>query len=356
MTRGRRPTLALALGCAASLAALLGGAWALRRPLRAWGEEWIWVDRDTLPALERWQRRPQHRPGVDALLLGDSLSACRPSVRVSAELAAALAARGVAGSVHRVAHPGFRPLHYYYLLDDILGGRPGLVVIQINLRWYSPFFIEGEGARFRNLSRKLDLRRALRIADGLSEENLTLLDPWLYRLEDAVGLLYVPAGVRLLTGTTLEGLGDALVRTAGLRGSNPWVRTLRQSRWQPMTRERVRREYGGDWIGQSSTRILREIVSTLHEERVAVLLYVSPVNVERLRSALDAPDDLALPERIEALRTAVGARPAEWLDLHALLSREAFADNLNHMRADGCARVAGALADRLGGRAGVWTP
>ena len=51
--------------------------------------------------------------------------------------------------------------------------------------------------------------------------------------------------------------------------------------------------------------------------------------------------------RLEELRRAVGASPAEWLDLHDTLRSPSFRDWQNHLTLAGCPKVAHPLAQRI---------
>ena len=57
----------------------------------------------------------------------------RPDTSVAGVFGAGWQAEGVAA-----AHRYFRPVHFYYLLDDVLGGRPAVAAIEINTGFLWP--------------------------------------------------------------------------------------------------------------------------------------------------------------------------------------------------------------------------
>ncbi|HYC21207.1 MAG TPA: hypothetical protein VEI94_00815 [Candidatus Bathyarchaeia archaeon] len=62
------------------------------------------------------------------------------------------------------------------------------------------------------------------------------------------------------------------------------------------------------------------MLSELRAADVPTLFFVAPINVDRL-AELRLTGELALPERLAALRDAIGASRNEWADFHALLPR-----------------------------------
>jgi hypothetical protein len=104
--------------------------------------------------------------------------------------------------------------------------------------------------------------------------------------------------------------------------------------------------YAVDYTDSPNADVLRAIVTDLRRAGIPFLLYVAPVNVDVIqrKPEIAAPD---LEQRIEALRLYVGATKVEWLDLHDALPASTFRDFLNHLRVQGCARLARPIAQRV---------
>jgi len=306
------------------------------------------VDTLILPGLHQWQLRADRVHPSSTVIFGDSLLTCNAQADLTQLIAQRLAEHDLPTSIVRVGHPAFSPIHFYYLLDEILAGGSDRVIVEINLRLFTPYRGYGGSMRLRNLSRELSFSRALRIRQALAAEDLSLLDPPIYRLEDALDALYLPDGVQLLGGDVLATWGEAINRHLRLRNVAPEWRAVAaiphdRARW-------ARREYGSDQTSHPFAGVLREALLDLHRAHVPVLFYVSPINLAWLRQA-GVEEELRLGERIEALRRAIGAAPAEWLDLHAAAPAGAFRDSEGHMTLDGCEPAAHAIGDRLAARA-----
>jgi hypothetical protein len=143
-----------------TLGIVLGGVWLERERLRLPGPLQGDVSRELLPRLERWAReRPPGTAG--AAVFGDSRNDCRQGVTVGTALEAELRRHERAVAVVDVAHPMFRSLQFYYLLGDVLAGRPAIAVIEVNAAFVWPNPPPPAGCRFHNLSRA-DTRQAWR--------------------------------------------------------------------------------------------------------------------------------------------------------------------------------------------------
>jgi len=317
---------------------------------------WVWIDRqgvrlrpalsdtmDTtvLPALVRWRARHRDPSVMGVVLFGDSRVDCLNGVTVGGALAARLRANGRPADLAEVAHPGLRPLQFYYLLDEVLAGAPAAAVVEVNpaylwprppppLRW----------ARFFNLSRELSLRGAWRMRKPLAVDGLSLLDPFIYALEEKLDLLYVADGLRD-GGQVL--LGRPNGRFAGVLD---WKRSAQDRlviRGALAEGALFRRRVTGDVAAHPVTIVLRQLYRELRQAGVEVLFYVPPQKVfER-----PDPGEMAQSERVEAVRAAIGAQPLEWLDLHAHLTPEAFRGFSQYLRPPGCEHVADAIGDVL---------
>jgi hypothetical protein len=229
---------------------------------------------------------------------------------------------------------GFRPVQLYYLLDDVLGGSPDLVVIEVNLRMFTPAVTYRGVGNFPQLSRRLSFRRQLESQGILGEERISILDPSIYAVQEQLGWLYVPEGVRVQGNESLLGAADAVGRKLGVR---------RRPRETESPSQRALAEYHVDFGLHPMAAVSRRILDRLREAGVSVLFYVSPVDVERL-ARIGVAKEIHLDRRIETLRQGIGANPEEWLDLHDRLGHRDFRDEHNHLHREGLRVVADALA------------
>jgi hypothetical protein len=91
---------------------------------------------------------------------------------------------------------------------------------------------------------------------------------------------------------------------------------------------------------------LRAVGDELRRAGVTVLFYVSPMNEAIIGPPVTGPER-RVRARIDRLRSAVGAAPEEWLDLHDAVPSDTFRDYFGHMLPAGCERVGGAIADAV---------
>lgn len=325
----------------AVIAACLGLLWAYREPLAKIGAGKGTVERGALRRLEKWRARPVVRPRI--VVLGDSLNICASppvktynSVGLVVRSLSILAGRQL--DVVDLTQPGLLPIHFYALLDDALETPVSVVALEVNLRTFLDHGVRGGEERLPGLARKLDFGDALRVHDALEREGMTVLDPPLMRLKEQLGLLYVFEGARQGGVDLLSAAGTWAMNALGLR-----------KRWLGPTAEASRRlalSYMVDYASHPNATVLREAVRELHAAGVPVILYVSPVNVEYLRSRGDDFDAVGLELRLEELRAAIGASRSEWLDLHATIPGRRFRDFQNHLVYEACADVAKPLAER----------
>lgn len=333
--------LTVAAASAITVSLILGWTWSnrerLRLPSRLQGD----VDGTLLPKLERWQQRA---PGVGGgVVLGDSRADCEHGVTVGTALEQRLRAAGRPTEVADAAHPLFRPLHFYYLLGEVLAGKPTIAVIEVNtaVLWpHPPPFLRS--GRFVNLSRKLSPRRAWRIRSVLAGDEITLFDPFLYRLEEKADLLFVVDGVRDVWEQRINRYGTQVNRLLDLAHDDPPKQSAYRAE-RAKLEEILRAPGTGEVADHFATVVLREMHRELGAAGAEVLFYLPP---GRPRSHAEARDDRI----IEAVRVAVGATPDQWLDLRRLLPPGEFRDVGGHMVPSGCERVAGALYEALAAR------
>ena len=315
--------------------------WSHRVGLRETASRRVVIERKLLPRLEQWQSG-RDGPGFRVAFFGDSLSMAARGVgkrRRGPDLTGLLeqgwSARGAQADVLPLTHMAFRPIHLYYLLEDVLAGKPDLVVVELNLRVYSAALRYQGIEKFEPLSRRLSFRSQLAAGDILGKEDLSALDPTLHWAKERVGLLYVPEGARLRGQEWLNAASDWLTGALAIPGSSSTARS---------DRETALAEYGGDPSEEPMAEVGRLVLERLRDAGVPALFYVSPVDVERLER-LGVSGDLDLEQGIEKLRNRIGARPEEWLDLHDRLPSSAFRDWQNHLEKDGLRVVASALVE-----------
>ncbi|HYC21807.1 MAG TPA: hypothetical protein VEI94_03850 [Candidatus Bathyarchaeia archaeon] len=332
----------LVLPCLAVVAVVTIAFWLGRAEYQKLARTFSRVEADLVPALLRW-RSSRPPEGVDrGVMFGDSvlvLGCGKEGLRLEPMLAAELTSRGVPNELLSLAHGGFRATQFYYFLDDVLAGHPRLAAVEINLRSFSRDWAEQPVLRFQNLSRKLDWQRALRVRAPLAKEEVSLLDPPVYRLEERLDALDVANGINIRGRGLLTDSGHAVNRALGLR-------TARVNYARTLDAERAIASYENDFADHWMAAMLRELLRGLREAGVRTVLFVTPVNVDRI-AELGLTERLDLPARIEDLRRAIGATPAEWRDLHAAVRAPEFRDESEHLQAGGCRQVAGVLADAL---------
>jgi len=341
----------LVLPCLATVLAAATLTWWFRAPLFKEATRGSAVERAVVPALARWAV-PAPPGRVRGVFFGDSLTMSLEAVargrgrgqgQSQAQAAGLpllveqlLKASRAPVSLLGLTHAAFRPVQLAYVLDEVIAGRPRFAVVGINLRLLSPAWQPGPGLRFLPLSRKLSLSRQAALWPSLREEGLGLLDPQLYRAQDALSLLYVMDGVRLLGKEWIDARAHDLERTLGLR--------RRMLRAYPL--EDDVKLYAPDPARHAMAEVMREVNDELAAAGVWTLFYVSPVNPHALDPA-GSPSWEELAARIEELRVAIGASPAHWLDLHAALPASQFRDLHNHLEPSGLRTVAEQIASRL---------
>jgi len=314
-----RRTAEIALPCLATVLVALGVAWWFRAPLVDKATMANKVDRVVLPALEKWATDPTPA-AVRGVFFGDSLTMSLTSIGqggskhgVPVIVEKALRDAGTEIDLLALTHAAFRPLHLAYLLDDVLAGRPRFVVVELNLRLIRPTREALSGAlRFLPLSRRLPLRRQLEMAPFLREEGIGTLHPGVYRVQEALSLLYVMDGIRIAGNDWMSAQSSRVERAFGLARRDNWLPSLE----------------GNDDRGASASRladgppalILQLLDRELAAAGVWTLYYVSPVNPDALAAA-GVTDTAAFAARVEELRTAAGVPPERWLDLHAMRRR-----------------------------------
>lgn len=335
--------VALVLPCSAVIAAVLAGMALERDALVGAFARTDWVDAKLVPALRAWRARPA-TPGVlRGVVFGDSVLGVEPGSSVLArQVEADLGARGLSADLFAAVHGAFRAFQFYYLVDEVLATRPRLAVVEVNLRAFSRDWDARTRWRFPSASRYLSPGRVLALREVLAREDLSLLAPTLYRLQEATGTLHLGPGLRAYGEEALERSGDWVGSRLGLDGVPPTERMQRLF-VTSLDAGLARAWYGGEPADTLVARVLRELRRALREGGAVTVLLVTPVNVDRI-AELGLADELALPRKLAALRAAVGAAPDEWVDLHAAARPPEFLDATEHVHPETLARLAAPVA------------
>ncbi len=294
-----------------------------------------------LPAIRVWQAQPPKAGLRRGVVFGDSVVDWM-GVRLAELVEAELGSRKLDTELFTVSHPWLRPIQFYYLLDEVLAGKPEMAIVEVDLRAFWAGWSDSPLLRAKDLSRLMSPRRAWRIRSVLPSEGLGLVDPWLFRLEERLDVLYLVDGVRARGRAALDRLGTQINTALRLPPPTP----LRAG---ALDADSAREWFDTDPARHRSAIVLRELLRGLREAGVVTVLFVAPIDVERM-ARFGILDGLRLPERIEALRLAIGAQPGEWRDLHALLPSKDIRDSTMHLLPAGGEKVAAAVADALAPR------
>jgi hypothetical protein len=336
-----RQLLQLLLPCVLVVAAWCGGVWLWRAELRATATTGIDIDDRLVEGLARWRPAAAPTKQFTAVVVGDSLTVVGAWGNIGGMVMHALQSHQRPAEVWNLTHPGLRPINYYALLDDVSAKGPNAVIIEVNIIRFMDIPTTGV-PRFAPLLRRLSFTRALRVRRALAADDLDLLDPWLYRWEEALDVLWVTDGLRIVAGDQLDRFGDGVQQALGVRQAQGLERfAARLTEAFPLRT----RAYGADYAEHPDTEVLQAFLQGLHERGIAARFYVSPIHPAY---GVRAPATAAtLPARLDALRRRIGATEAEWIDLHALLPATDFRDESNHLTPDGAGKVANAIAARL---------
>jgi hypothetical protein len=294
-----------------------------------------------LPAVQAWRERVYPAGTRRGVVFGDSIVDWA-GVRLGDLVSAELGSRKADTEFLTVNHPWLRPIQFYYLLDEVLAGKPAVAVVEVDLRAFWSGWVDAPALRAKGLARLLSVRRAWRIREVLAAEGSGMIDPFVLRMEERLGVLYLVDGVRSSGQSALERLGARI--NAGL--SLPPPPPLRAG---PLDVETARQWLDPDFARQRSAIVLRELLRGLREAGVVTILFVAPFDVDTM-AGLGVLDERALAAKIEALRVAVGATPEEWRDLHGIVRSREFRDTTMHLLVPGAERVAERIGDALAPR------
>src|SRR5262249_30142719 len=96
------------------------------------------ADHKLTDRVRAWRARPQSADVVRTVLFGDSVT-LKPNLdqALGPALGFALSARSIPNDVLEVTFPGLSAFQFYYRLEGVLAGRPGLAVVEVNLRTFA---------------------------------------------------------------------------------------------------------------------------------------------------------------------------------------------------------------------------
>jgi hypothetical protein len=261
--------------------------------------------------------------------------------------------------IHTLSWPAWGVIGEYCLADEILRTHPDLIVLELNLRGLQlgPLgpFAYSELAGWIRSSRLLETSLL-----PLSDAGITLNRLLLYQLlvashhENAwVGLLDRQARLLHLRGV----LEDWVERKTGVTtvaarqlsaGAYAYRRLLVPGK---LRAQRAQIEamlgavLGGIDTHNGRLEVLEALLRTFRRADIPVFVWVSPVNVQHMRSLGLSMD--GLDKSLEVVRVLVEQTGAHFLDLHAALPDSAFRDSGDHYTLDGEPNGAAILASRL---------
>ena len=322
---------------------------------------------DLIPRLQFWRNELRHAHSrLRVALMGDSMVFTEWPGRsmpewVKRELSSQ---HGPArhSSLHVLSWPAWGTAPEYCMVDEVAKARPDLLVLELNLRLLGPAPLGS--VSYTELAGHIGNRR---LAEAsllpLSHAGITLSRLLFYRL------------VVLMEHE--RHFGDVLMRQAMLfnaRGPlEEWIdgetkgRQYTDRRWawgiamsgrqleHGMPRPRDNRAHALDslgdvieGIGENHPRlvVLGAMLSDFRKQGIPVLVWVSPINVEHLRT-LGLPTD-GIDRSMVTIGKLVEQSGARFLDLHELLPDEAFVDAGDHYTRDGAPNGSRVVGQELG--------
>ncbi len=324
-----------------------GWGWSRRAELTEAGMNQVPIERSAMMAMLLWQANPPQ--GLfRVVVLGDSLFLSRDEEYAQQvhhiPLAKSLKKERVPAAVLPLVQTAFRPIHFWYILDDILETRPDLVVIEINLRLLGLERGLPASYRFGGLSRRLPLRRMGMLRKAMQVEEIDPVEPFVWKASEAMGTLYVLEGVRELGRGMLTDLGNQ---------TNAWLGLIAIGSLNPFdeldTVEEAELMYGWEPSEHPGVEVLREVRDELQAHGIPVLFVVAPVRLELLRK-LGVSAQIDLNSRIDRLQVELAASSLEWLNLSAALPDSSFRDHKNHLSEEALGMVADRIARRVNRR------
>ncbi len=236
--------------------------------------------------------------------------------------------------VRAIRYPGFDFYHHYFSLGEVLELEPAVIVLVAHLRMFGRAGVFGM-TDLVSMVPTAELPRAALLP--LHERGITLPE-----LIASRSLRY-PWGERALE--LHIGLRAALQAAQGWRWLVPAEPQLDVD--DPALRYAAFRRYDTPLYEQHPVvRMMAATIELARRRGAAVVVVVSPIPVARLASE-GFYDPARFTARLEVLQRVTEARGGEFVDLHQLLPRDHFSDELGHTRRAGTLRIAEALAPRV---------
>lgn len=262
-------------------------------------------------------------------------------------------------SVHTLSWPAWGVIGEYCMADEIIRAKPDLIVLELNLRTLESgslgAFAYPELAGWIRSPRLLEASNLPLLDAGITLNRLLLYRLLITsRLEDAwVGLLDRQA--RLLHSRELledwvetkTGITTVAVRQVSAAAST-YHRLLVPGK---MRAQRAHVDtmlgavLGGIDAHNGRLEVLEALLRTFRRADIPVLVWVSPVNVQHMRSIGLSMD--GLDKSLAVVQALVEKAGAHFLDLHAALTDPAFRDSGDHYTLDGEPDGTAILAARL---------
>jgi hypothetical protein len=256
---------------------------------------------------------------------------------------------GAHAAVHVLSFPAWSTIGQYCMAGELASAKPSLLVLELNLRLLGPAPL---GAfAYTELSGFIDDSRIPEAAFlPLSQAGITLSTLLFDRalVKTGRGLswneLLVRQATLFNTRAPLEAwLDEKMHRTAyeerrvewGIALSGRFLVSRGSGARDSVPHARAALGDVLDGIGTGHPRlvVLAAMLSTFHRRKVPVLVWVSPINVEHLRSlgfSLEGVD-----RSLRTIQDIVEGSGATLLDLHALLPDTAFSDSGDHYTFEG---------------------
>lgn len=338
--------LALGAGLAAGFA--LTGVACLRGAERA-ALPYVTASLDVLPYLHERVARARERRGAERLVLflGDSLSidprgedSSVPEVLRG--LLRADASDPGAVELASLAAPALSLYSHYFLADCVLALAPDVLVLELNPRTFSPVWLAADRAE---LAGWLPARRwgeALRLRlerVGVHPDALFLhgavvaaggAEAWRLVQREQLRLAHAMEPAARALQERLGGSQGLVYQVQHQQRSLRRDKTSADRATEVSAHELLGPVLDGLEPGDPGLAVLDALLRRFAQARVAVVVYLAPVNVEHLAALglVPAPGLARSARRIDAVARRWGA---VFLDLHALLPDAAFRDHLDHL-------------------------
>jgi hypothetical protein len=337
------------LGLAVGFALALGlTAWAAFGAAERFDLPYVTSSLDVLPLLrERFATARERRTAERRVLfLGDSLAidTRRPDTSIPEQLRQLLNedAGEPRTELAALVGPALSVYSHYYLSECSLALEPDVVVVAVNPRTFSRFWLREDRVELAAWLPRQRWPEALRLplhTAGLRLDGLVLhhalvslggVDAWHRLQREQVRLAWAP---RALARGLQEraGLPDGLSfvtlhQQAGLRAEKTAA-----NRATPATVDAL---LGPTLAGlgpdDPGLAVLDALLARFEAAGVPAVVYLAPTNIERL-AALGLHDREGLAGTGARLAEVARRRGAVFLDLHALLPDAAFHDHLDHL-------------------------